>query len=255
MRNLEKKYAKQIVSVLKKQVDKIKIDNTDFYSDELLDIYKRMYQETVSKFANDQVRSMRKVKQFGGGEQWTAFVNEWLATNGFQLVSTVFNNYRDVVIGIINQAISEAVQQGLGVDETTKLITDRLIAFRDGLAPGFIAERIVRTEIMRAANLGHMQGANSLPYQVEKVWISAKDHRTRRMPKDLFDHWVLDGQRKELTEPFTQTGKNGVTIQAQQPGDLMPGQDRKSTAAFTINCRCTIAFLPKRDANGNLIPK
>lgn len=255
MRSLERKYAKQIKNVLIKQVDKIKIDNTDFYSDELLDIYKRMYKESVPKFANAQFRSMRKLKQFGGGVEWTAFVNEWLATNAFSLVSTVFNNYRDVIIKIIQQATTEAVEQGLGVDETTRLITERLTAFKDGLAPGFLAERIVRTEIMRAANLGHMKGAEALPYQVKKVWVSAKDHRTRRMPKDLFDHWVLDGVEKELDEPFTQTGKNGVTIQAQQPGDLMSGQDKKSTAAFTINCRCTIGFVAKRDANGKLIMK
>lgn len=255
MRNLEKKYAKPITELLKKQTNKINRDNTDFYSDELLDIYKRMYKETVPKFANAQFRTMRKEKQFGSGAEWTAFVNEWLATNGFSLVSTVFNNYRDVIIKIISQATTEAIQQGLGIEETTKLITERLTGFNDGLGPAFIAERIARTEIMRAANLGHMKGAEALPYQVEKIWISAKDHRTRRMPKDLFDHWVLDGVKKELYEPFTQTGKNGVTLECQQPGDMMNGQDKKSTAAFTINCRCTVAFIPKRDSNGKLIMK
>jgi hypothetical protein len=43
--------------------------------------------------------------------------------------------------------------------------------------------------------------------------------------------------------------KEGVTITAMQPGDAT------APPGFTINCRCRVAFDPKRDSNDRLIMK
>lgn len=94
-----------------------------------------------------------------------------------------------------------------------------------------------------------MMGAQAHNFEVDKIWISAKDNRTRRIPKDEFDHWEMDGVVVPYKEPFTSTGKKGEPVVAMQPGDL------SAPPGFTINCRCTVGFIPKRDGNGNLIFK
>jgi hypothetical protein len=102
---------------------------------------------------------------------------------------------------------------------------------------------------MRGSNIGAMKGAEAHGFQVDKQWISARDSRTRRIPEDEFDHVELDGVVVPFDQPFTSEGKKGEAVVAMQPGDIT------APAGFTINCRCTVGFIPKRDANGRLIMK
>ena len=253
LRSYDKKYFPAFLRVFKRMVDKF-IENRyagEFLDEELVDVYAKMYKEIVIRFGNEQYRTLEKnvSKQFGFNAEWNAFVNEWIATNGFRMVTLVSGNMRNVILKVIEKAITEGVEQGLGQDEVTRLILQRLEELKVSGVSRFIAERIVRTETNRAANLGHMKGAEKYNFQVLKVWVAAKDERTRRFPRDEFSHLALDGQKRELNEPFTQIGMKGTEAVAMQPGDP------EAPAGFTINCRCRVVFEPKRDANGRLIPK
>jgi hypothetical protein len=141
--------------------------------------------------------------------------------------------------------VTQGIEEGLGVDEIVKLIlSDENLAYS-----AMRARRIVRTEVMRSSNIGAMKGAEAHGFYVDKEWISARDKRTRRIPEDEFDHVKMDGVVVPFEEPFTSTGKKGEPVVAMQPGDL------SAPAGFTINWRCTIGFIPKRDANGRLLRK
>ena len=72
-----------------------------------------------------------------------------------------------------------------------------------------------------------------------KKWISTQDNRTR------LDHFIENGQIVELDEPFIMA--SGAKLD--YPGDT------KAPPNEVINCRCTIGFIPKRDADGMLILK
>jgi hypothetical protein len=257
---LQAKYSARIKAVLDRKLkefiesykDKGSLDMLELWNDELLDVYKKMYQETFVTFANVQYRRLREIskqyeKNMGFNAEWTQQVNEWLARYGLNLVSTVSGNFREVILDLINKQIQDGVEQGLGVDVVTNNILRSIREFGD--RSSYWAERIARTETMRASNLGHMAGARKHKFVVVKEWISAKDTRTRRYEKNVFDHWVLDGQQREMDEAFFQVGRNGQAASAQQPGDADAPKE------FTINCRCTIAFEPKRDNNGRLIRK
>lgn len=253
LRSYDKKYFPAFLRVFKRMVDKF-IENRytgEFLDEELLSVYSKLYKDIVIRFGNEQYRRLEKniTKGFGFNEEWTREVNEWLATEGFRLVTSVSGNMRNVILKVISQATQEGIENGLGVDEVTRLILERLEELKTGTISRYIAERIVRTETIRAANMGHMKGAERYRYQVLKVWVAARDERTRRFPRDEFSHIALDGQARELNEPFKQVGMKGTEAIAMQPGDA------NAPAGFTINCRCTIAFEPKRDANGRLIPK
>jgi uncharacterized protein with gpF-like domain len=107
------------------------------------------------------------------------------------------------------------------------------------------ANVIARTEIVRAANVGHSVAAKSFPYEVNKKWSAAKDHRVRHShvfinghmvdENDYFEVPVYKGDKKIGTEPM-----------------LYPG-DANASAGNTINCRCRVLYEAKRDTAGNLI--
>lgn len=87
------------------------------------------------------------------------------------------------------------------------------------------AMRIVRTEGHRVQQEGHLKAqrqAKEAGADIVKQWDSTLDGRTRPT------HRKLDGQTRELEEPFEAEGKT-----AMHPGDFgIPGED--------INCRCTL---------------
>lgn len=97
------------------------------------------------------------------------------------------------------------------------------------------ALRIVRTETVRAVNVGVKVAMDASPYEVQKEWVSAHDNRTRH------SHRALDGQIRDIEEDFL-------------PGLAQPG-DPRAAAAQVCNCRCTLATVPKRDSAGRLVRK
>jgi hypothetical protein len=101
------------------------------------------------------------------------------------------------------------------------------------------ALRIARTETTTASGFAAIQRAKESNLILEKKWIAVNDNRTR------LDHTLEQGQKVDLDEPFIMADGS----QLQYPGDINGG------ASQVINCRCTISFSGKRDANGNLLFK
>lgn len=236
----------------------------DVWNDQLMKVYAEMFTESHNTFAKFTYRQVPKQENgrksailnmehklrggMGVAEEFLLAVQTWLRQYGLQMVSTINGNSRDLYLRIVNDAIQEGIDKGLGQSDIAQMIVNRLND--EGYTyEKFRALRISRTETARAANVGHMNGAGALPFLVNKVWISAKDNRTRRIPEDEWDHWNLDGEVIDLNNPYMAVSKKGVAIEVQQPGDI------NAPAGFTINCRCRVAFIGKRDQNGSLIMK
>ncbi|HEU4903171.1 MAG TPA: phage minor head protein [Flavisolibacter sp.] len=169
---------------------------------------------------------------------WAKKVADKLRDAALRLAQKISEKTRQIILSILE----DAQTQNLTLDETVALIQEKA-----GELNKARAEAIARTEVGRAATEGKMQGAKALGVELEKVWVSARDSRTRHNPtKDpkKGDHWVLNGQRRALDEPFS----NGVH-QLMQPGDATapPGE--------TINCRCTVVFEVKKDVQGRVIER
>ena len=103
------------------------------------------------------------------------------------------------------------------------------------------AETIARTEALTAVSIGKQAALKDtvkiIPDMV-KVWINLGDLRVRGNPGGLYpdskaDHWVLQGETKEINEPFS--------------NDLMYPRDVKGPPGQTINCRCDILMVPRED--------
>lgn len=140
----------------------------------------------------------------------------------------------------IHNILQIANQNGWGVDKTVSALRHTDITRQR-------AELIVRTETMKAANAGAMIGAAEVGFMVQKEWLSAQDNRTRRIPRDQYDHLHMRGIRVGFTERFIVPSTKSIDAM------LYPG-DPEGSAGNVCNCRCTLAFIPMRDSTGQLIP-
>ena len=152
-----------------------------------------------------------------------------LKKHGITRIQQVNQTYLDDTFALFNKRLLA----GKTLKETTAEV------FKVMKSPRFYkyqAERIARTETTAAANYGAIQSGAVSGYEMQKRWISALDKRTRD------PHGSTNGQKVGEKEPFIVGGEQL----------LYPG-DPNGSAGNVINCRCTVAVIPARDKNGNLI--
>jgi hypothetical protein len=162
---------------------------------------------------------------------------QYLQTQGLdQLASDITNTTKDQ----IRRYLIQSAEQNLTLPET-------IVLLRGAGITDYRAELIARTETGRAANIGSMVGATSTGLVTMKEWIAAKDNRTRRIPRDQFDHLNMDGKKIPMDETFKLQNKKGGF-------DLMLHPcDSSGSAGDVCNCRCTLGYEAQRDKNGKLL--
>lgn len=158
----------------------------------------------------------------------------------------------DEITNTTQRQIAAYLQKGF---ENNLTISELIPMLKQSGITDFRAELIARTETGRAANLGAMVGATATGLVTQKEWISTRDARTRRMPKDYADHLVMDGRKANYDEPFlvptSSKAKGG--IHAGNVEYMMYPCVSGASAANTCNCRCTVAFEAQRDSRGQLM--
>lgn len=222
---------------------------TDISNPRLAGVIKGVY-KTVglihAKRVNDELRSEPgtlksffgvQTKRLGFSETWAQFINDYLARFLLDKITFQVNSTtRDALM----RAVQRGINDGLGVDDIIRILEDWPFA-------RFQAARIVRTEINRATNVGAMAAGSTFQFEQQKEWIAVMDRRTRGTePKDHANHRELDGNVVNDDAVFTDV-RNGDQLQ-------FPG-DPSASAASTVNCRCTVALVAKRDERGRLIPR
>jgi hypothetical protein len=179
----------------------------------------------------DELKKAATVKAGGLGrnEEWIRQVINYLKLHGLEMASAITETMRQDIVEILNMA----VDQGWGIDQTVRELTTRRVVAR--------ATVIARTEINRASNVGHVIAAQSLPYEVDKKWIAALDHRTRDSHRQINRHTTSENGY------FDVQLKHGGTEQMLFPGDP------NGSAENVCNCRCRVIYEPKRDSAGRLV--
>lgn len=210
--------------------------NTNELSTVYIDVYRQVsfdYGKRVGKSINAQLKEFtltafttlleRSIFQF--------FINF-----GIGRVVTVENTYKETIANLIANRLQEGKTIVEAAREVQEIVGKRRF-YR------WQAMRIARTETTAAANFGAIQAGDVSGFRMQKEWISALDARTRRPPEDKYDHYDMNGKRVGLNEKFNVSGEL-----LEYPGDP------KGSAGNVIACRCTVAVVPARDSNGDLIP-
>lgn len=213
-------YAGQINKALKAQVqeyirtkDTIYVRSGGLYA-VLIDLWKN----TGTAWARHTNPGLRKKDggQMGFSERMVSFMHQYFSIDLLNDAEGI----TQTTIKLIQEVLSEAAIMGWSFDD----IVSRLIS------PGFTAKRarlIARTETVGAANAGAMINAQSTGLELNKIWISARDNRTRLHHKEV----------NQTVIPFNDKFKVGDSFMM-QPGDKAGG------ASEVCNCRCAVAFIP-----------
>lgn len=257
-RQLDIKYSSLFNAAIRKDLKQFASDLKEFgargalskmgsyaWSEDMMKIMNKLYKEAAVIFGNAVYRAIainnQKASASMFNSEWVQKAVEFLVQYGFLLVSEMTQTTKAKLQDILAKGLDE----GLSVEEIVKLILDD----RENGYSAMRARRIVRTEVMRASNYASMLAADQHDFVVDKIWISRVDARTRRIPKDQYDHVSMNGQKVGWDEDFTSTGKKGDLVLSGFPGDPT------TPAGFSINCRCTVGFEGRRDSNGKLIRK
>ena len=205
--------------------------------------YEKLYTDIGLVHGKRTGRQINKeLKFFKPGDFESEFIknirNFLLTTNMGERITSVEGTY----ISTIQKLLANRLEDGKTIAEASREI-EKIVK-----KPNFYrwqAERIARTETTTAANFAAVEANEVTDFVMEKVWISGSDSRVRRTPPNEYDHQDLNGKTVDPKEAFTTS--RGEML-------MFPG-DTNGSAGNIINCRCSVAFRPVRDANGDLIEK
>ena len=168
-------------------------------------------------------------------------IRTFFIQQGLFRITTVRNTFFEGIEDLIKAGLDEGKSMRIVASEIEPLVNNSDFT-------RWMAERIARTEATAASNYATIQAGNVAGYKMNKEWISAQDARTRRKPKAHYDHYTQNGIVVGIHEPFIMRGKG-----LEQDSLLYPG-DPNGQAGNVINCRCTVAVIPERTKDGDLIP-
>lgn len=192
----------------------------------LAKVLRSLYIDVPYIWAHRATTNLRKERMtMGFSQRIIDLMKQYYGIDLLNLADDLTQTTKDVIQAVLNEAATE----GFGFDEVVRrLRSPELTAKR--------ARLIARTETVAAANAASNIAAQDSGLLMDKIWISARDNRTRPHHREVNQNVV------GMSEVF----KVG-SFDMQFPGDKAGG------AAECCNCRCTHAFIPKRDANGRLI--
>lgn len=163
-------------------------------------------------------------------EEWADLVRRYVETNGGLVLREINATTWRAVVRVLEEGLAEGLEP--------EAIARMLRAEWPDLSRSR-AVTIARTEGTGARGYASLEGARrasaDFGLDLVKVWVSTPDDRTRRIPRDEFDHLHADGQAVPLDQPFVIGGELLM-----HPGDRSLG----ATGANTINCRCVMVYEP-----------
>jgi hypothetical protein len=245
----ERKAYRIVQKHIKLILSKIPVDNTNLYNYETV-IALNIHEQDVKKmfvdiyttigisYGNKVNNELEKTKKANilFNEYLLRQILLFLSTDGGVKITSV----RDTLVGDVIKSIKDTIGENATVIDLQNAI--HALISKSQTFYKWQALRIARTETTSASNFAGMETAKASDLVLDKVWISVQDDRTRRTP---YDHLSLDGVVQELDKPYYVGGSDYL----QYPGDT------KGQPADTINCRCTLAYIPRRDKDGLVILK
>lgn len=256
----ENKYVGKLAKLIRKQISSFKSQvrrdglqravstlQHNVYDPAVSVLLQKMYLDATPAFGLFQYRNAimlsKVVKKesaaFGFSESWNFSIIDFLSQH---LLERAVIPVTDTTRKLIMEVLDQGQQQGWGVERILTELgkVDQMSAYR--------ARRIIRTELGIAANFGTNLAAAEVDFETVEEWITNIDGRERPSHKEM-DGQVITTGEKFMVKVYKGRKPTGAVDQMTGPGDpsASPGN--------IINCRCTRAILPKRDANDELIVK
>jgi uncharacterized protein with gpF-like domain len=206
-------------------------------------VIRDLYMDVGVSWANATRIRLSEVKRYpmGFSQEIVDLMQQYFGDNFLNIAEGITQTTREE-IGLV---LVEAQQNGEGFDWITERVQRLLFT-------AVRARLIARTEVVAAANQAALIQADRYNFVVDKMWISVQDMRTRDgNPVSEANHRAMNGVTVPKDQPFIVSGELMMA-----PGDKGGINGRPPVSAGNVcNCRCTVAFVPRRDERGRLVIK
>lgn len=199
-------------------------------------VYFRIGMQHGLRVGNQINRELKEFEEEAFTPRFTNQLNVYMNQYGLLKSKFISDTFKQSIIKLLSQRLENGLTIEQAAREVRKIVDNPAFNRAQAL-------RIVRTETTSAANFAASQASSVSGFLMQKIWISTRDARTRRPPRDSYDHFHADGQKVPEKEPFNISGEA-----------LMYPGDPVGSAGNIINCRCSMAVIPVRDPGGNLVP-
>jgi len=199
----------------------------DFGTDSANDTY-----AYIQRFWGDEINGQ---KAFGFNAIWSAIMNAFFQISGARNVTRITESNRERLRKELIQGQSD------GIDNYT--LAERLQGPQIWRVR---AKLIARTETGIASSYGAEIGAKQSGILMNKKWLSARDKRTRRIPPDQTDHYVMNNIQVAMNDFFMVPSESGFNMMLRPHAEGAPANQ-------VCNCRCKAIYIPARDARGRII--
>jgi hypothetical protein len=154
-----------------------------------------------------------------------ADIDNYLATEVGLTITAIGNTSKVLLQNLLKDLVPKIIEQGIGTGAAQTMLRDQIKSAWHS-ARYYRTERIVRTEVGRAANYGSIKGVRSTGVAQNKHWVSSYSATSR--PEHMTDQMV------DIDDLFDIGGES-----LDFPGDPA------GSAAQTINCTCCISYSSK----------
>ena len=219
-RNGLQESVKPVIELLNDRGVNVAYDNFDAFIDKeaLRTAYNRIYTMVGVPFAQRSNEDLvGKMKQ---DEDWVRRVMGYLGI--------ALNDRLDAVTLTTKNKIASILSDGIRLGTSIQDMSAQIAQEAGGIVR---AERIARTEVISASNLGSIEGARATELPLNKTWLATRDSRTRET------HDIADGQTVAMDELFNVGGSL-----LDFPGDFSNNAD----VSEIVNCRCTLIYQVRR---------
>ena len=233
MRALEK-HIKPFYDVISTtDINHIEVPELD--NEPILSAYKRLYRIVAIDSAIRErklVKADNNIAILKGEDQIIrdlilAEINIFLDTEVGMTIVAIGDTSKIILRNLLRDLTPQIIEQGIGTGAAQTMLRDQIKSAWHR-ARYYRTERIVRTEVGKAANWGSIKGVRSLGVKQNKHWVSAFSANTR--PEHAVD------QMRDLDEPFD------------IGGELLDFPlDPAGSAGNTINCQCALVYSNKED--------
>lgn len=178
-----------------------------------------------SKWLSSRLPKQKKDPSFSVGFFSQTFIDlmtKYAKEDSSEHIKGITDTTRDLA----RKSLMESANQNLDIRKTAiKLKKDV-----GGVFSRKRAMRIARTETTAAANYSQFITAQNFGIALQKEWIATRDKRTRDA------HVAVDGKVIDMDANFPVGGAS-----MKYPGDPKGG------VRNVVNCRCTVAYIPKEE--------
>ena len=188
------------------------------------DTYAYLSAASPDQMANKSTFGPNQFKLFGLNSFWRDIMNSFFSVFGAKNVRSITETERDR----IRRELMAGQEQGLD----NFAIAERLES------PEIWRKRasvIARTEPAIAASKGADEAARRTGLQLVKTWLSGRDNRTRRIPRNSTDHYSMNNTTVQMDDLFAvpKVGGFDLMITPHAPG---------APAAQVVQCRCRAIY-------------